>query len=75
MSRSNVTDNVTDKIVDGIAFARACVLDQRSASHGRGYHGWDKQYAAALDAIDAITTAHVQATKKAAKKAKKKAGG
>lgn len=61
MSRPNVTDD----IIDGLDFARACVLDQRNASHNRKDHGWDKRYAAALDAIDAIVAAHKKATKAA----------
>jgi len=56
--------NVTDDVVDGLAFARACVLDQRAASHGRKDHGWDKRYAAALAAIDFIVGAHRRSTKK-----------
>lgn len=55
--------NVTDEIVDGLRFARACVIDQRSAAHGRGYHGWDKKYADALGAIDAIVGPHARARK------------
>lgn len=57
--------NVTDEIVDGLSFARACVLDQRVASHNRGDRGWDKRYASALTAIDTITNAHKKATTKA----------
>jgi hypothetical protein len=60
--------NVTDEIVDGLSFARACVLDQRAASHARKDHHWDKRYTAALDAIDTIATAHKRASKKASKK-------
>ena len=59
--------NVTDQIVDGLGFARACVLDQRVASHNRKDRSWDDRYTAALDAIDSITKAHAQATKKADK--------
>lgn len=43
--------NVTDEIVDGLGFARACVLDQRVASHNRKDHSWDKRYEAALTAM------------------------
>lgn len=57
--------NVTDEIVNGLGFARACVLDQRVASHARGDHGWDKRYQEALAAIDAIVQAHKKASKKA----------
>lgn len=60
MSRPNITDD----IIDGLAFARACVLDQRVASHKRKDHSWDKRYAAALAAIDAIAAAHKKASKK-----------
>lgn len=63
--------NVTDAVIDGLAFARACVLDQRVASHNRKDHSWDKRYAAALEAIDAIVSAHKKSTKKAAKAARR----
>ena len=56
--------NVTDKIVEGLAFARACVLDQRGASHNRKDYSWDDRYTAALDSLDAITKAHAKAGKK-----------
>jgi len=56
--------NVTDEIVDGLEFARACALDQRVASHARSDRSWDKRYAAALAAIDAITNAHKISQKK-----------
>lgn len=59
--------NVTDEIIDGLDFARACVLDQRAASHTRKDHNWDKRYTAALSAIDSIVNAHKRATKKASK--------
>jgi hypothetical protein len=59
--------NVTDDVVDGLGFARACVLDQREASHNRKDHGWDKRYAAALAAIDGIVRAHTRAAKKKAR--------
>lgn len=59
--------NVTDAVIDGLAFARACVLDQRVASHNRKDHSWDKRYTAALEAIDVIVSAHKKAAKKAAK--------
>jgi hypothetical protein len=67
--------NITDAIIDGLAFARACVLDQRVASHkredgsGQGDHSWDDRYAAALAAIDFIVGAHKKAAKKAARSA------
>jgi len=57
--------NVTDDVIDGLAFARACVLDQQSSSHNRKDYSWDKRYAAALAAIDAIVGAHKKAAKKA----------
>lgn len=56
--------NVTDEIIDGLDFARACVLDQRAASRNRKDHSWDKRYAAALAAIDTIVGAHKKAAKK-----------
>jgi len=56
--------NITDEIVDGLGFARACVLDQRVASHKRKDHSWDARYSAALAAIDAITSAHKRSAKK-----------
>jgi hypothetical protein len=60
--------NVTDDVVVGLSFARACVLDQQSASHAREDRSWDERYAAALAAIDAIVGAHRRATKKAAER-------
>lgn len=57
--------NVTDEIIDGLKFARACVLDQRVASHNHKDHGWDKRYVAALAAIDFIVAAHKRSAKKA----------
>jgi hypothetical protein len=66
MSRPNITDDV----VDGLDFARACVLDQRAASHNRKDHSWDKRYAAALAAIDFIVVAHKRASKKPKKAAR-----
>lgn len=54
--------NVTDAIVSGLEFARACVLDQRSASHSRIDHGWDQRYRDALEAIDTIINAHKKAS-------------
>lgn len=54
---------MTDTTIDGIAFARACVLDQRSASHARNDHSWDDRYRAALDALDGIVSAHKKAAK------------
>lgn len=59
--------NVTDPIADGLRFARACVLDQRIASHGRGDRHWDKDYQKALESLDAILNAHGKAWLKAAK--------
>ena len=56
--------NVTDEIVDGLSFARACVLDQRVASHDRKDHSWDERYRAALDALDAILVAHKKSKRK-----------
>ena len=63
--------NVTDAVIDGLGFARACVLDQRGASHSRKDHGWDKRYEAALAAIDLIVNAHKHAAKAALKRKKK----
>jgi hypothetical protein len=50
--------NVTDAVVSGLNFARACVLDQKEASHNRGDHSYDKRYEEALEALDLIVTAH-----------------
>lgn len=55
--------NVTDEVIAGLDFARACVLDQRVASHLRKEHSWDRRYADALAAIDFIVGAHKKATK------------
>ena len=60
--------NVTDKIVDGLGFARACVLDQRVASHNRKDHSWDDRYTAALAALDTIVNAHKRSMKKTSKR-------
>lgn len=49
---------VTDQTVAGLLFARACVLDQREASHARGDSTWDERYEAALDAIYEIVQWH-----------------
>lgn len=57
--------NITDEIIDGLGFARACVLDQRASSHSRKDHSWDTRYQAALDALDTITRNHQKAAKKA----------
>lgn len=35
---------VTDTVVRGLEFARACVLDQRASSRTRADHGWDARY-------------------------------
>jgi len=59
--------NVTDEVVDGLNFARACVLDQRVSSHARNEHSWDQRYATALKAIDFIVGAHKKAVKKGKK--------
>lgn len=56
--------NVTDEVVDGLAFARACVIDQRVASRRRKEHSWDERYAAALAAIDFVVNSHKRAAKK-----------
>ena len=56
--------NVTDAVVDGLGFARACVLDQRVASHKRKDRSWDERYDAALVAIDFVVVAHTRAAKK-----------
>lgn len=63
--------NVTDEVVDGLEFARACVLDQRSSSHKRKDYNWDDRYRAALEAIDFVVGAHKKAAKQSAKKAMK----
>jgi len=63
MSRPNVTDDV----VDGLGFARACVLDQRASSHDRKDHSWDKRYTAALAAIDFVVVGHTRSAKKGRK--------
>lgn len=68
MSRPHVTDD----IVDGLNFARACVLDQRVASHSRKDHSWDQRYVTALDAIDFIVAAHKGSANKIAKSLAKK---
>lgn len=60
--------NVTDTIVEGLLFARACVIDQRAASHARKDHSWDQHYAKALDAIYFLARTHEIAAKKTAKK-------
>lgn len=62
--------NVTDEIIDGLNFARACVLDQRASSHNNNKHSWDKRYAAALSSIDAIVSAHKRSTKQKGLKAR-----
>lgn len=54
MSRPNITDD----IAKGLAFARACVKDQRVASHRRDDRSWDKRYADALEALDVIVRHH-----------------
>jgi hypothetical protein len=64
MSRPDVNDDV----VDGLGFARACVLDQRVASHARKDRSWDRRYEAALAAIDVIVVAHIRAAKKKEKR-------
>lgn len=63
MSRPNVTDDT----IAGLSFARACVLDQRTASHSRGDHHWDKRYDEALSAIDSLIRAHERSANKAAR--------
>ena len=63
--------NITDEVVDGLDFARACVLDQRESSHGRKDHNWDDRYAAALDAINFIVGAHKRTSKKGERIVKK----
>lgn len=60
--------NVTDAAVNGLLFARACVLDQRALSHAREEHNWDDLYRAALEAIDAVVGGHKRAVKKAARR-------
>ena len=55
---------VTDEIVGGLGFARACMLDQRVASRARGDQSWEKRYQEALDAIDAIVRAHKKSASK-----------
>lgn len=58
--------NVTDTVVAGLKLARACVRDQRTASHAREDHSWDARYTAALDAIDVIERAHARSVKRIA---------
>ena len=65
--------NVTDAVVDGLDFARACVLDQRSSSHSRKDYSWDDRYRAALEAIDTIVRGHKRSAKTAAKKTTRRA--
>jgi hypothetical protein len=55
--------NVTDAVVTGLIFARACVLDQQAASHSRKDHSWDDRYAGALVALDLIVTGHERSKK------------
>jgi len=57
MSRPNITDD----IVSGLEFARACVLDQRTASHNQGNRRWDQHYRDALKALDAVINHHKKA--------------
>ena len=65
MSRPNVTVKIGfARFVDGLGFARACVLDQRSASHARKEHSWDARYQEALTAIDTIVAWHKRVSKK-----------
>lgn len=59
--------HVTDEIIDGLDFARACVLDQRAASHARKESRWDERYTAALHALDVIVLAHKRAAKRETK--------
>lgn len=61
--------NVTDKTVDGLRFARACVLDQRVASHARDDHSWDDSYRRALEALDEIVMQHAKSARSALKRA------
>lgn len=65
---------VTDGLVSGLSFARACVRDQQTAARLRKDHSWDKRYTEALAAIDFIVEGHKRAAKKAAKKAARSAG-
>lgn len=65
--------NITGEIVGGLGFARACVLDQRAASHARDDHSFDTRYTDALDSIEVLLKAYQQAISKAARKAAKKA--
>ena len=65
--------HVTDELVDGLTFARACVLDQRASSHSREDHGWDERYDAALAAIAFIINAHHKKTAKKATKSSRRA--
>lgn len=62
---------ISDEIVDGLEFARACVADRQTASHARNIRTYDARYVAAVVAIDAILAAHRDAVRAAAKKAKK----
>lgn len=54
---------VTDEVVRGLEFARACVLDQRAASRAREDRSWDAKYQAALEALDGVVRAHEKAKK------------
>lgn len=62
---------VTDEVIAGLDFARACVLDQRVASHNRKDRSWDARYEAALAALDGIKRAHALAAKKSLQKGSK----
>jgi DUF971 family protein len=56
--------NVTAEVVTGLTFARACVLDQQSASHSRGDYSWDYCYTEALAALDHIVACYERSMKK-----------
>jgi hypothetical protein len=56
--------HITDEIVTGLSFARACILDQQAASHKRGDYSYDKRYRESLGAIALIIAAHKRSTKK-----------
>lgn len=56
--------HITDAVVAGLSFARACVLDRRAEAHNRGNLSWDSSYAEALAALDLILKGHQKAMKK-----------
>lgn len=51
---------ITDDMVKALKFARACVLDQRNASHARKDYSWDCDYAEAVAVINGIERNHTK---------------